>query len=286
MWSKESLEGFTFGVHALGAINGITFTNSLDAFLLWYKNGIKMFEVDIERTDDGEYVACHIFKKNIFEQMELSNVPSVCTKEWFLEQKLYPKSTSGLNTLDLEGLFKLLRQYSDCMIMIDPKVYSYDLTKELLVKIEGYINEYNIDGKRIVFELYNRDMIEAISQFENMVQFQYCIDDEIQMGTSSEIRALPLEVQLEILRQNEIHIISYPWKFAVERLEVLKKLKEEHFVIFSKTKNNIFSELLKKAGVNVNLVDYLINEQEEQDLQVYKADYYAKYEAKIVDIFG
>ena len=281
-----SLEGFGFGVHACGAIKGITFTNSLDAFLFWYEKGIKLFEIDIERTDDGEYVACHIFNEEILGQMEIDAVPSVRTKDWFLAQKLYTKTTDGLRTMDLENIFELLKRYEDIMVMIDPKVYSCHLTNELLEKIHANIKKYGIDGKRIVFELYNRDMINAISSFKDVVQFQYCIDDEMQMGTSKEMRELSLEVQLEILKEYDIHIISYPWKCAVENLEIFKHLKQEQYIIFSKTKNNIFSELLEKAGVNVNLVDYLVNEKQAEELQCYKEDYYNKYALQIEELFG
>lgn len=281
-----SLKGFQFGVHACGAIEGITFTNSLEAFLLWYEKGIRIFEIDIERTDDGEYVACHIFSKEIFEQMEFTEIPSVCTRDWFLAQKLYTKSTEGLRTMDLESIFSLLKSHGDIMIMIDPKVYSYQLVTELLEKVHDNIEKYEVDGKRIVFELYNQDMIKAIQSFQDMVQFQYCIDDEMQMGTSKEMRELSFETQLEILRDYNIRIISYPWKCAVENLEVLKHLKEEQYIIFSKTKNNIFSELLEKAGVNVNLVDYLVSKEQAEELMDYKEEYYKKYAFQIEEIFG
>lgn len=273
-------------MHACGAIEGITFTNSLDAFLLWYERGIRFFEIDVARTNDGEYVACHDFNDEVFGKMEINDIPPVCTRDWFLSQRLYMKSTEGLRTMDLESIFSLLKSHGDIMIMIDPKVYLNQLVTELLEKVHDNIEKYEVDGKRIVFELYNQDMIKAIQPFQDMVQFQYCIDDGMQMGTGKEIRKLSLETQLEILRDYSIHIISYPWKCAVENLGFLKRLKEDQYIIFSKTKNNIFSELLEKAGVNVNLVDYLVSEEQAEELMDYKEEYYKKYASQIEAVFG
>ena len=119
-----------------------------------------------------------------------------------------------------------------------------------------------------------------------MVQYQYCVDDEIQMGTSEKMRKWELDKIIEFLKENDIEIVSYPWKFAVENLEKVKRLNEERFVIFSKTKNNILADLLKKAGVNVNLIDYLVTDEQREELQIYKNEYFEKYKDKIDWIFG
>ncbi len=45
--------------HALGGIDGHAYTNSLDALLLNYKNGHRVFEADISITSDGAAVLAH-----------------------------------------------------------------------------------------------------------------------------------------------------------------------------------------------------------------------------------
>lgn len=46
-------------VHALGEINGISYTNSKEALENSYQNGIRFFECDFSMTSDNWIVACH-----------------------------------------------------------------------------------------------------------------------------------------------------------------------------------------------------------------------------------
>jgi glycerophosphoryl diester phosphodiesterase len=45
--------------HALGAIGGVPYTNSVEAFAASYAKGFRVFEVDLARTRDGPIVAMH-----------------------------------------------------------------------------------------------------------------------------------------------------------------------------------------------------------------------------------
>lgn len=272
---------FQFGMHACGAICGITFTNSLESLKYWYNRGIRLFEVDIDGVGNGEFVACHDFTKETFHKMEIEDMPPENAYEWFKKQKLYKNTTQGLTPMTLENIFELLCSHTDILFMFDPKIYSYNEICLLLSKTKYYIKRFGVDGKKIIFELYNDDMIMAAKGFKGMVQYQYCVDDEMQMGTSEKMRKWELDKTIEFLKENDIEIVSYPWKFAVENLEKVKRLKEEKFVIFSKTKNNILADLLKKAGVNVNLIDYLVTDEQREELQIYKNEYFDKYKDKI-----
>ncbi|GAA3327987.1 hypothetical protein GCM10020331_070140 [Ectobacillus funiculus] len=46
-------------VHGLGFIEGYYVTNSLDALLVNYKRGFRVFEIDLNMTSDGHLVARH-----------------------------------------------------------------------------------------------------------------------------------------------------------------------------------------------------------------------------------
>lgn len=48
-----------FIAHAGGAVQGKTYTNSLEALNASYKKGFRLFELDIIKTSDGEFVAAH-----------------------------------------------------------------------------------------------------------------------------------------------------------------------------------------------------------------------------------
>lgn len=277
---------FQYCMHACGFIHDLMFTNSRESLEYWYGQGIRLFEVDIDVACDGMYVACHNFNKETFEKMELEEIPEQCTGTWFRQQKLYPYATGGLTPLTLDDIFGLLQRYPDLLFMIDPKIYSYDGTCALLEKMRSETGRAGIDGKRILFETYNEDMIRATEGYREVFQYQYCVDDEMQMGSSEMIRSWEMERLVRFLKTHNIFILSWPWKFAVESLEKLKRLKEEGFVIFSKTRNDILQDLLKRAGINVNIIDHLVTDAQKKELEHYRKTYFEAYEGRINRVFG
>ena len=151
--------------------------------------------------------------------------------------------------------------------------------------MKNHLNAYKINSQRIIVELYNPDMIAASRQYPFLVIYQYCVDDDIQQGNSIETRKLPKEELINYLNENNIRVVSYPWKQAVENLSLLKILSENGFVIYSRTRNNIFQELLEQAGVSVNIVDAILSEEEALSLQSYKKQYMNQYQERINHFF-
>ncbi len=276
---------FQYCMHACGSIYNQIFTNSLEAFEYWHSQGIKLFEIDIDEAERGKYVACHDYNKETFIKMEIENLPQICNFEWFKRQKLFGKSTMGLTSITLRNIFELLAKYKDVCFMIDPKIYSFEDVCLLLESINKYIEIYHIDSERIVFETYTEDMIRATQEYKDLVQYQFCIEDERKTEDSDRIRRWDINKLVEFLKQNNIWIISYPWKYAVENLINLKKLKDEGFIIFSRTKNDILSDLLKQTGININIIDYLVTDEQRDNLLLYKQVYYKEYKEKIDNIF-
>ncbi len=278
-------ETFIYGMHACGFAHDIMFTNCLEAVNHWYNKGVRLFEIDVDQADDGVFVACHDFGISTFAKMEIEDIPLQCTSEWFLNQKLYARSTGGLSPMSLEDVFEIMRGRTDMMIMIDPKKYSYKSTSRLLETIQLYLKKYDVYGRRVFFETYNADMIEASKGYRNIMQLQYCIDDEMEMGSSSVTRKWEIEKMITYLLGNGITIVSYPWKLAVENLETIKKYKDRGFTLFSKTRNDILADFLQQCGVNVNLIDYLAEGKQRKELQSYRAEYERRYGDVIREVF-
>ncbi|MBT8190813.1 MAG: sulfatase-like hydrolase/transferase, partial [Bacteroidia bacterium] len=59
----EARDPFRFIAHAGGEIDGHTYTNCLEAMDLAYEKGFRLFELDIIKTSDGQYVAGHDWEK-------------------------------------------------------------------------------------------------------------------------------------------------------------------------------------------------------------------------------
>lgn len=273
-------------MHACGMIEGIMFTNSYDALMFWKNKGIDLFEIDIDIAEDGEYVAIHDFSQNTLENMGIEATQGYHSSIWFSKQKLYKHKTKrGLQPLLLQDIFLLMSENTQMKIMIDPKLFSYEETKALLIKIKEYCMKYSVEEYRIFFECYNIDMIRATKGVLGEFQYQYCFDEDVQVGNSKITREMEINDLIDFLKKYNVAAISYPWKLAIENLEKLRILKKAGFIIFSRTRNNIFEELLQLAGIDINLVDYLVDENERKQLRKYKEQYLLQYEQRVKKYF-
>ena len=69
---------FNYCMHGLGAFAGVRQTNTKEAFLRWYKKGVKVFEFDIGKTTDNKYVAvAHTVDEKSMRRMEVFEKPNV-----------------------------------------------------------------------------------------------------------------------------------------------------------------------------------------------------------------
>lgn len=274
-------------MHAGGEIDGRMLLNTLDGYMLWKKKGVRIYEYDIVETVDNEYIACHDYSIKGFEQLGICNIPSFhnCTKDWFKTSLINTENIKGLHTLDLNGVLNLLNQPDVDSIMIDPKTFSYESCRRLLKKISFISDTLNINHVKIVFETYNPDMIKAASESGLSLTWQYCVDDDIQQGNSKITRDMETEELISFLKESNINVISYPWKQAVENLPKLKRFKDEGFVIYSRTRNDLFYDLLIKAGIDINIVDHLLTDEKRKDLESYRTLYLNQYKKSIDTYF-
>ena len=60
-----------YNAHALGNYHGHIMTNSKEALLNSYKTGFRFFEVDIQQTSDGHFVAYHLWSKNDADRLQI-----------------------------------------------------------------------------------------------------------------------------------------------------------------------------------------------------------------------
>lgn len=278
--------GFFYGMHALGSVGDIMYPNAKEGLLYWYEKGVRVFEVDISPTDDNKYVAFHDFDKDGFEKQGFENIPKQCSESWFLGQRLYKKqSKDGLTPISLDEILQFLLVERDGVLMVDPKPTDEDSNARLWKYLNDYISAHGIDGRRIVYEIYDENMLRGTKSIKSDIRLQFCIYDAVEIGESYLIRQKPFIKIVEWMEENGIKVISFPWQQAVENLEKLRYLKEKGYTVFSRTRNDIFSELLVKSGINVNLVDYICTDQQRKELKEYRDNYLVQYEEKVNAIF-
>ena len=150
--------------HAMFGIDGNTYTNSKEAFLNGYKNGLRVFEIDLELTSDDKLVLIH----------DWSGYQNIPTYQEFLNTKLKNKYTP----LSIEDVLLLLKIYPDVWFITDSKYLDKKLIKKEFNYLVSAAKKYNLvhELDRLVIQLYNKDMyylIESIYHFNNYLYTMY-----------------------------------------------------------------------------------------------------------------
>jgi phosphoglycerol transferase len=102
-----------FIAHAGGEIEGLRYTNSLEALNRSYKNGFRLFELDIIKTSDGKYVAAHDWPDWAKKTGYSGFLPA--SSEEFLQYKIYRKFTP----LDIKGINNWFLNHPDAILVTD-----------------------------------------------------------------------------------------------------------------------------------------------------------------------
>lgn len=127
-WQKDSLYA-----HAMGAADGIAYTNSKEAFLQNYRKGCRVFETDISLTKEGLPVLCHDWRQideNRFIPYSeaVREIPEQKPMEYARFMRV--RFNDAYTPLDLNGLVMLAKEYSDAYFIVSVKSlhYIYDET--------------------------------------------------------------------------------------------------------------------------------------------------------------
>ncbi|MGB8259353.1 MAG: glycerophosphodiester phosphodiesterase family protein [Terracidiphilus sp.] len=100
--------------HAGGAVNGFTYTNTLDALNESYRKGYRVFEVDFHWTSDGRLVLVHEWKET---SISFGARPHVYSYEEFL----HARRVDGLRQMTFEELRGWLQAHRDALLVTDTK---------------------------------------------------------------------------------------------------------------------------------------------------------------------
>lgn len=143
LYNKIKKDTSRFIAHAGGTIKGFSYTNSLEALNLSYNKGFRLFELDIMKTSDGEYVAVHGWDE-WKDNTNFSGEIPVSLNE-FRKHKIHNQFTP----LDLKTINKWFSEHKDAILVTD-KINEPELFAKLFV-----------DKKRLMMELFD---IEAVKQ--------------------------------------------------------------------------------------------------------------------------
>lgn len=256
---KDLIGKYQYGMRALGSIAGTYHTNTLEGYEHWKRTGIKFWETDVAISGDERYVMIgHFLDAETMHRMEIDNLPEKLTYDWYMKQKLFPKSTKGLTPLSLEDMIASAKEERDAIYMLDMYPFSlddsYNRTKHFLNYLDGCVGTDQELYKRIIVEAYNKGMIEAIAEFPQITYIQMSISKFMENEHVDDINKV-----VAYARENRINVISYEWRYAKQHIDHLEVLKDCGFVFISRSVTNLFDTAKKKKyGVNIALLDYYV----------------------------
>lgn len=172
---KEGFTAHQLVAHAMGGIDGLTYSNTYEAFVANYEKGIRVFEADLLLSKDDKLIARHEWGESFSvmlgqeEMMDAGAGGGVWTYEEFKNAKVM-----GLyEPLSWEDILELLQQYPDMYLVTDTKQIEPEEIDRIFTEITETAERRNPELlKRIVPQIYYQSMwddIEAIHPFESVI---------------------------------------------------------------------------------------------------------------------
>lgn len=211
------VENNKYIAHALGGIDKHTYTNSREAFIVNYKKGYRIFEVDLIFTSDRILVCKH----------DWNDYEKIPTKKRFLDNKILDKYTP----LTFRQLLNLIERYPDVYIVTDTKSFNYEdvnTTFSYIKSISESVNEELL--KRIIPQVYMEHMVSRIEEIHPFNSYIYTL----YRSHSSNERIL------DFGRENGIKVITLPANKVGDRFD------NSFFVNAERQENYIFVHTINK----------------------------------------
>lgn len=199
-YKKDTLR---FIAHAGGSIDDLRYTNSLEALDKSYKNGMRLFELDIIKTSDNKFVAAHDweFWKEI---TNYSGTVPVSEKE-FLKHRI----RNNYTPLNMERINKWFQQHPDAILVTD----KIDNPREFVPQF--------IDKSRLMMELFDWSAILT------------AMDLNIKSPIVSQVVLEKMKGnKVEKLLDAGIETVAVSRTFIKDNLDLLKALKANRIKVY------------------------------------------------------
>ncbi|MFR9710650.1 phosphatidylinositol-specific phospholipase C/glycerophosphodiester phosphodiesterase family protein [Paenibacillus sp. MB22_1] len=169
--------------HAMGGIEGLTYTNTYDAFLVNYDQGFRVFEVDLLLSSEGRLVARHEWGESFTRQLGQEDELAADRQGAVLSYAEFKaaKIQGVYEPLDWDDVLELMEQYPDVYIITDTKQSSPEEIQQIFTQIVDQAKAKDPELlERVVPQIYNREMwepVQAIYPFESVIFTLYQTHD-------------------------------------------------------------------------------------------------------------
>lgn len=229
---------FQFNAHALGAYNSKIYTNCKEAFINSYRNGFRVFEVDVAITKTDDFVITH----------------ATNTVETFSTKQFLKHNQMGTPLL-LSDILDIMTKYPDITVMFDflPGFYDRNDSKYIKKFVRNFTN--NEIASRSIIEVYSAIQAEILKK-ENFSNIQMWID----YPTERKHNFKTIYDYLEFFQRKNINIASIGLANLKNYPEEALALKNSDINLFVSSVNS-YSSLKKLKKIMRKVVvttDFLI----------------------------
>jgi hypothetical protein len=140
LYNNDNNKTNRFIAHAAGKINNHIYTNSLEALNLNYKNGFRLFELDILKTKNNIYVAAHSWEEWKSNTKYKGSIPP--TLKDFKNTKLYGQYT----LLDINDINKWFCNHEDAILITDKVNEPIKFSNQFLFKKRLYMELFSLSA--------------------------------------------------------------------------------------------------------------------------------------------
>lgn len=149
--------------HAMGGIDNIDYTNSLEAMVYNYNEGTRLFEIDLERTSDGDICLTHTwvdFRTKLTDTGGDEYAP--LSTEEFKNAKIMGKYT----TMMFSDLLQIMTKVKDFYVILDSKTFDVDSTNSMYSDLVNEINQVDPGLlHRFIPQAYTPEIYDAIASY-------------------------------------------------------------------------------------------------------------------------
>lgn len=175
-------------LHALGAVDGVTYTNAKEALEHSYQDGSRMMECDFAVTSDGQIVACHDWEfwnreSNPDKSMGEDFIPTLA---FFMQSKIMGKYTP----LSGDDIVLFMKEHPDLYIITDTKEAAPEkITEEFTALVEAAVrNECEETLDRMVIQIYHAYMYDIVNDIYSFPNYIYTLYQEGYRGEADKMQ--------------------------------------------------------------------------------------------------
>jgi glycerophosphoryl diester phosphodiesterase len=244
-WSP--LDNLPVVVHGLGYIDGHMVTNSLDALLLNYNRGFRVFEIDLNMTSDHRLVARHDWTPGHYAYLgqDYPPVAGPIPFQTVMSLRIHGK----YNPASREQILAVMQMYPDIYIITDTKEINERNVRSTFSYLVNAVKQFDptLLG-RIIPQIYDTKMLSYIKSYYD---FKYVIYTLYQLTNIPS----PDELADWSMRNNITAITAFPFRLTAE---MRSALQEKGIIVYAHTINDPNEAArYKQKGIGI-YTDYLL----------------------------